>query len=61
MTTSTGGYPAVSSYTAVFVGATVLAAAGVAAALAFPRTAGQPEAEAPISSGRVTRPIRPTT
>ncbi|WP_328905873.1 MFS transporter [Streptomyces sp. NBC_00234] len=61
VTTSTQGYPAASSYTTVFVGATVLAAAGIAAALAFPRSAGQPDTEAPISSGRVTPTIRPTT
>ncbi|MFI1483865.1 MFS transporter [Streptomyces sp. NPDC020747] len=61
VTTTAPGYPAAASYTTVFVGAAVLAGAGIAAALAFPRTAGRPEAEVPATSGRVTDPIRPTT
>ncbi|MER6998116.1 MFS transporter [Streptomyces sp. NPDC000410] len=70
VTTAGSGYPAAASYTAVFVGGAVLAVAGIAAALAFPRAAGRPgsepgqepeqEPEASSISGRITRPIRPT-
>ncbi|GHH81142.1 MFS transporter [Streptomyces sulfonofaciens] len=59
--TPAAGYPAAGAYTTVFVGSAVLCAAGVAAALAFPKPAEHPGQEMPSASGRATHPIRPTT